>query len=369
MKGFFHHESILNQELSSSSPVNSHMEKERFMTKKYFAGALLLALFMFPAAMSGYPMPALSQKTIEEKFETAQKEFSKRWKHFAKGRKFSVFPRSTSDENIMSEFDDLQAIRHTVYYENPHQHPLRSTQDFERSQELLMFGFYKAPNLAAFHYNMSHPSYNSSNVSLNGHHFLALEGPQKPEHVPHFKRLLVNYGVKKILRLTKDVESGVFKSENYWKGHLAEDPQGQQVLTYELPEETKPEPYTFPYYGLDTWADNTGIDPSILLDLIERVRKEYKPGDLTAVHCSAGVGRTGTFIAGFLILEDIDSQLKRGVPLDQIQLSIEELVYKLTLQRAYLVGNKAQYLTLYKLAGEYLDRLQRKEREKIHPAS
>ncbi len=325
------------------------------MHKKYCTLVLIIALSSCAAVVQGYPMPTLSKKSIEEKFVAAEQGFTKRWRAFARNRKFFSFPKKFTDEQILAEFDNVIATRNAVYYENPGQQPLLSTQDFERSQELLVGGFYKASHLIAFSYNYSHPSYNSSNVTLNGYRFLALEGPQKPEHVGHFKRLLINYNVKKVVRLTNDVEGGVFKSENYWHGNVTKKDNGQQLLTYTLPEEQECQPYSFTYYAIDDWADHTGANHKMLLDFVQQVRKDYQPGDLIAVHCSAGVGRTGTFIAAFLILDEIDKQLKSGVSVDKLDLSIEEMVYKITLQRAYLVGEKAQYLTLYKLVQEYLE--------------
>lgn len=324
------------------------------MHKKYYIFALIFSFSSCVATEQGYPMPSLSKKSIEEKFKAAEKGFSERWQAFAKDKKFSPFSKQFTDEQILAEFDNVSATRNAVYYENPGQQPLCSTQDFERSQELLMGGFFKAPHLIAFSYNYSHPSYNSSNVTLNGYRFLALEGPQKPEHVGHFKRLLINYGVKKVVRLTCDIEKEVFKSENYWEGNVTQQDNGQQFLTFTLPEEEKRQPYNFAYYAIDDWADLGGADPKMLLAFVQQVRKDYQRGDLMAVHCSAGVGRTGTFIAAFLILDEIDKQLKSGVKVDNLNFSIEEIVYKITLQRAYLVGEKSQYLTLYKLAQEYL---------------
>lgn len=324
------------------------------MKKKYYTIAIIIALASCASIVQGYPMPALSKKSIEEKFVAAEQGFIKRWRAFAKNKKFTAYPRQFSDEQILAEFETVVATRNAVYYENPEQQPLFSTQDFERSQELLAGGFHKAPHLIAFSYNSSHPSYNSSNVTLNGYRFLALEGPQKPEHVGHFKRLLINYDVKKVVRLTNDIEGGVFKSENYWHQNVTQKENGQQVLTYTLPEEEKRQPYTFTYYAIENWADNTGTNHKTLLDFVQQVRNDYQPGDVIAVHCSAGVGRTGTFIAAFLILDEIDKQVKNGVNVDNLNLSIEEIVYKITLQRAYLVGEKAQYLTLHKLVQEYL---------------
>lgn len=323
------------------------------MHKKYYTISLIIILASCASIVQGYPMPALSKKSIEDKFITAEQGFAKRWRVFAKNKKFAAYPRQFTDEQILAEFDNIIATRNAVYYENPGEQPLFSTQSFERAQELLAGGFYKAPHLIAFSYNYSHPSYNSSNITLNGYRFLALEGPQKPEHIGHFKRLLINYDVKKVVRLTRDVEGGVFKSENYWNEDVTQN-DGQQLLTYTLSEEEKRKPYTFTYYAIDDWADNTGINHKKLLEFVQQVRHDYHPSDLIAVHCSAGVGRTGTFIAAFLILNEIDKQSKNGVHVDKLNISIEEIVYKITLQRAYLVGEKAQYLTLHKLVQEYL---------------
>jgi hypothetical protein len=335
--------------------MHSKARKIAVFGKSYSLVAILIALASCTAIVEGYPMPALSKKSIETKFATAEQGFAQRWKVFAKNKKFTAFSRQFTDEQILKEFDTIIATRNAIYYENPEQQPLLSTQDFERSQELLMGGFHKAPHLIAFSYNYSHPSYNSSNVILNGYKFLALEGPQKPEHVGHFKRLLINYDVKKVVRLTNDVENGVFKSENYWKDNVTQLENGQQLLSYTLPEEEKHQPYKFTYYAIDDWADHTGTDHKRLLNFVQQVRKDYQAGDIIAVHCSAGVGRTGTFVAAFLILDDIDNQIKKGVAVDKLHISIEEIVYKISLQRAYLVGEKSQYLTLHKLVQEYLN--------------
>lgn len=303
-------------------------------------------------------MPAFSHERIDQNFKIAETGFQQRWQEFAKNRKFAKYTPNFDKQTLHDEFINIKTTRQAVYYENPNQQPQRSRIPYERSQLIMTNGFYKCLHHIAFEYNYSHPSYNSSNISLNGQRFLALEGPQKPAHVNNFLRLLVNYDVKQIIRLTKDHDKGDFKSENYWSNSITINAAEQQLLTFKLTDEdpSQTSPYSILYYSTDNWLDFSGIDPEQLLTMVERVRKDYKAGDIMAVHCSAGVGRTGTFIVAILLLDEIDRQLAAGVSANKIDLSIEELVYKLSLQRAYAVAEPQQYVNLYEIVRLYVNK-------------
>ncbi|HSX20042.1 MAG TPA: protein-tyrosine phosphatase family protein [Gammaproteobacteria bacterium] len=300
-------------------------------------------------------MPALSRQRIDLNFKQANDGFQQRWKEFAQNRTFVRYAPDFKDDELAAKFLEIKKTRKNVYYENFGELPQRSRMEYERSQILLSNGCYKVLHHMAFEYNHTHPSYNSSNVILNGHRFLALEGPQKPEHVGNFLRLLVNYDVKQLVRLTRDEDHG-FKSQNYWRDAVNVNKNEQQLLTFKLEGEdpTQTQPYSVLYYATDSWLDFSGTSPELLLQMVEQVRKDYKKGDIVAVHCSAGVGRTGTFIAAFLLLDEVDQQLQRGVPKNRIKLSIEELVYKLSLQRAYAVAEPEQYVNLHQLVKMYV---------------
>ena len=64
------------------------------------------------------------------------------------------------------------------------------------------------------------------------------------------------------------------------------------------------------------------------------------------VHCSAGVGRTGTFIAFYNLYNDIIKQIKDG-RITEIKFSIMNVVRKLKEMRIHMVENDEQYLFLY----------------------
>ena len=53
------------------------------------------------------------------------------------------------------------------------------------------------------------------------------------------------------------------------------------------------------------WADLTAPeDTKILRDLVQVTRQQAKVSQPVVVHCSAGVGRTGTFIAVYKLIEE-----------------------------------------------------------------
>lgn len=302
-------------------------------------------------------MPTFPKHKISDKFKLAEQEFNKRWEIFAHDKKFCKYTRHFDEQNILQEFKELHQQRERLYYEEPLAKSLKSNPGYERSQILLEQGLYKAPHLIAFEYNVSHQSYNSSNITLNSYKFLALEGPQQVAHVNNFLTVLIDYNVQKLVRLTADFENGIFKSQNYWQNNIITDTQDHQYITIKVKAEKRDLSYKLPYYTIDNWEDNKGIDPDVLLNMLYAVRENFSTDDLIAVHCCAGVGRTGTFIAGFTLLEDIDKQLQNGVDKDNLNLSIQELVYKLSIQRAYLVGQPEQYLTLHKMVNLYLDQI------------
>ena len=106
-----------------------------------------------------------------------------------------------------------------------------------------------------------------------------------------------------------------------------------------------------PYHYTDKWEDNKGVDVKELYRLVQEVRQTYATSDKErpiACHCASGVGRTGTFIAAFVLAEIIDQSKGEVVP------SIEEIVMKLSIQRPNLMGTAEQYLLLYHFVDYYL---------------
>lgn len=304
--------------------------------------------------------PSLPLQQREEKFNEVQKGFEERSNFFLKGKHFQTWSSNRPKQEIFDEFTRINEWRNHSWYSESGEF-LISRQDFMIAQDLLEKGLYRRPHLIAFQYNQTDGSYNSSSIVLNGQRFLAMEAPTA-KNVTQFFKLLQNHQVTQLVRLTPAESKGESQSYPYWQDRLKTKTQNKaQVQFLQLPLAGIHKTFPVQYYFTDEWQDNEGIDPKSLMKLILEVRKNYSPDNgLLACHCRAGVGRTGTFIAGFILLQEIDRQIAAGTPLNNLDISIEKVVMQLSLQRAYMVSQPEQYLTLYRLVDAYMQTLKKK---------
>ena len=95
------------------------------------------------------------------------------------------------------------------------------------------------------------------------------------------------------------------------------------------------------------WPDHSIPDNSYneiinIINIVDKL-KEDKP---VVVHCSAGIGRTGTFISVYNLYHEILKQINNK-NINELKFSIMNLVRKLKEMRLYLVENQTQYDFLY----------------------
>jgi hypothetical protein len=300
-------------------------------------------------------LPTLPQQYLETRFQTIQQAFEQRATLFLKGKPFQHWEMNKPRKNILIEFDQLNEWRFRAWYVDPTAKTLIARMDFMVAQELLEKGLYKKPALLAFDYNQTDGNYNASTVLLNGFKFLALEAPTS-QTLRHFFLLLQNHRVAQLVRLASAAENGSAQITPYWINKLKTTARNNETFL-NIPQPYNPAPYALHYYSTDVWPENHSIPANELLKLIQKVKKNADPHGLIACHSTHGNGRTGTFIAGFLLISEIDRQIATGITKDAVDVSIEKIVMQLSLQRPYLVRTAEQYITLYRLLDLYIKNL------------
>ncbi|EWC45558.1 hypothetical protein DRE_05416 [Drechslerella stenobrocha 248] len=125
------------------------------------------------------------------------------------------------------------------------------------------------------------------------------------------------------------------------------------------PGDTKVVHHLF-FKGWPDWNVPEGSDSDALLKLVELANSKNSaataPSDSATssplvVHCSAGVGRSGTFIA----LDHLLAEIELGTYDDVVGDPIYELVDRLREQRMYMVQSESQYEYLYQIVREKLE--------------
>ncbi|XP_023384562.1 receptor-type tyrosine-protein phosphatase eta [Pteropus vampyrus] len=183
--------------------------------------------------------------------------------------------------------------------------------------------------------------------------FIATQGPL-PNTLKDFWRMVWEKNVYAIVMLTKCVEQGRTKCEEYWPSKQAQD-YGDITVTMTseivLPEWTirdftvknnqTSESHPLRQFHFTSWPDHGVPDTTDLLInfryLVRDYMKQSPPESPVLVHCSAGVGRTGTFIAIDRLIYQIENENT---------VDVYGIVYDLRMHRPLMVQTEDQYVFL-----------------------
>ncbi len=112
------------------------------------------------------------------------------------------------------------------------------------------------------------------------------------------------------------------------------------------------------------WPDGKGIDEQLLVRFTLRVQElEALHKDAqTLVHCKAGQGRTGTFLAVLIMKLLIEQALREGKKPEELRIDWPLFYQGLREQRRKLVQNKCQMQTVYKASRLHLHTMSRQGR-------
>jgi protein tyrosine phosphatase len=296
--------------------------------------------------------PTLPLEIQQENLNNIAQNIDQRWtKLKQKKPSFAPYNNKKSDVEIRKEFEELDRIRQALWYLKPESSPLISNVDFMIAQDILEKGYYRRADNIAFAYNRTDGSYNASTILINGLRFIALQEPSS-QSINLFFKLLINHRTSILVRLKPQNEFKQAGSIKYWENKLIKDDKAGVKLLASDDEALRPAtPTAIPYFFTEMWKDDNALDIKELYNLLQSVRNAYhglKDRGPIAIHCASGVGRTGAFIAAYTIVEMLD---KHSDPSD---ISIEEIVLTLALQRHNLVATAEQYIMLYRFIDYYL---------------
>ncbi|EGT40089.1 hypothetical protein CAEBREN_05256 [Caenorhabditis brenneri] len=197
--------------------------------------------------------------------------------------------------------------------------------------------------------------------------FICTQGPL--DHtVEDFWWMVVQQRVEQIVMLCKTIETGKLKCAQYWPLNMGEKRVFNSIVvenvsgTKAMERDGEIQVTTLHVYvGGNTmivrhlhwseWPDR-GVPPCKLtsLELLSAVRGSRMP---IVVHCSAGIGRTGTIVAIEYILERI-AENKQCPPMPDLVKSLRD-------QRAYSIQTDLQYLYIHRVMLNYfLDKYKEK---------
>uniref|UniRef100_A0A2D4KHU5 protein-tyrosine-phosphatase n=1 Tax=Micrurus paraensis TaxID=1970185 RepID=A0A2D4KHU5_9SAUR len=183
--------------------------------------------------------------------------------------------------------------------------------------------------------------------------FIAAQGPL-PNTVQDFWHMIWEKKIYTVVMLTKCVEQGRTKCEEYWPNKQSKNYGDIMVaMTSEifLPEWTirdfsieqsdSPESHPVRQFHFTAWPDHGVPETTDLLisfrHLVHEFMKQKPSSSPTLVHCSAGVGRTGTFIA----IDRLIQQMEMENTVD-----VYGTVYDLRMHRSLMVQTEDQYVFL-----------------------
>ncbi|XP_076346483.1 tyrosine-protein phosphatase 69D-like isoform X2 [Tachypleus tridentatus] len=191
--------------------------------------------------------------------------------------------------------------------------------------------------------------------------FICAQGPLD-RTVTDFWKMIWEHKVTVVVMLTGVEEHGKIKCAQYWNEDEPKEIENLFVvnvitikkysdyivrrLHIQYSKDDYPEEREVLHFHFVMWKDFLAPEqPSWLLRFIKRVNEHYVSdrGPLL-VHCSAGVGRTGTFVAIDMLLQQLD---------EENQVDVYGCVCNLRHSRNFLVQSLKQYIFVYRALLEH----------------
>ena len=208
---------------------------------------------------------------------------------------------------------------------------------------------------------------NASPINIiSDKYFIGTQGP-KNETIEDFWRMIDEYKCNIIIMLCKEFEGGKEKCAKYWDNNIKmenytimlknEENKDQYIIRDILLRNKNNKERIIKQIHYTGWPDHgvpdiqNGKVFDVFSEIIEKT-DQYKGDGPIVVHCSAGVGRTGTYIAMYALQKEIKKQINNKV--EEIRFSIFNLVRKMKEMRKLLVQVPEQYDFIYQFVNHLL---------------
>ena len=199
--------------------------------------------------------------------------------------------------------------------------------------------------------------------------FIATQGPLK-ETIPSFWKMIYNHKIKLVIMLSSRLEEAEGRNAIYWPNEVDKPMEFDKLkINFIEREELIPDAVDLKKFKINNdleviqmhilcWQDH-GMpnDPNLsndifyqMINYIKKQREENNKAPIV-VHCSAGVGRTGTVIAIYIILYCLEYLKKLG---KSLIMNVFNVVRKLREQRYSLVTDTDQYQFIYDFALDWI---------------
>ena len=204
--------------------------------------------------------------------------------------------------------------------------------------------------------------------------FIATQGPLK-ETIPSFWKMIYNHKIKLVIMLSSKLEEAEGRNAIYWpkeknKPMIFNEKSAEDKIKIEFieKEELIKDAVDLKKFKVNDdlevkqmhilcWQDHGmpndhNLSNNIFYQMINYIKKEREESKAPiVVHCSAGVGRTGTVIAIYLIIYRLEYLKKLGKPLI---MNVFNVVRKLREQRYSLVTDTDQFQFIYDFSLDWI---------------
>ncbi|XP_077381997.1 tyrosine-protein phosphatase non-receptor type 6 isoform X2 [Festucalex cinctus] len=269
------------------------------------------------------------------------------------------------------EFDALQKLEAKVKKSREEgQRPENKTKN--RYKNILPFNDTRVtlqdtdPNVVGSDYINANYMRNTLWESENQKVYIATQGCLATT-VNDFWQMVWQENTRVIVMTTREVEKGRNKCVPYWPDGDSPKEVGRYVVTSKSEREAtdykvrvlEVAPVNKPkhsrivwHYQYMSWPDH-GVpqEPGGVLSFLTQVnakQAEYPDAGPMIIHCSAGIGRTGTIVVIDMIIETIDTI---GLNCD---IDISKYIQMVREQRSGMVQTEAQYKFIYLSVSEYI---------------